>query len=224
MLLTRIVIASDDAVFRDSLRKSLDEHLELHVVGEAFSGAGAVAIVKELALDVLLLDMELRDMSAWEVLRKLGQNGQLKTLLVGAAIQRDDEMRAILLGASGIVRKYAAFETFVKSIRSVFEGQIWVKHNLTTDLVAIMRNSRIPVSNPPVENGLTARELDIIRAVSQGFENKEISESLGISIVSVKHYLSRIFTKVSVRNRVELVLFATRSGLAANPSRGEMRN
>jgi DNA-binding NarL/FixJ family response regulator len=224
MLPTRIMIVHDDADFRQCLRKSLDGHPEMLVVGEVSSGAEAIDIVKKLALDVLLLDMKLRDMSGWEVLEQLGQDGQFKTLLVGANSQREDEIRAVLLGASGIVRKDAAIETFVMSIQSVIEGQICVTHNLTADLVAIMRNSGTPVSNPPVETGLTPRELDIVRAVSQGLENREISESLGITIVSVKHYLSRIFSKLSVRNRVELVLFATRSGLVAKNSRGEMSN
>jgi DNA-binding NarL/FixJ family response regulator len=217
---TRIVIVHDDPAFRRWLRKSLDGHAEFRVVGEVSSGAEAIEIVKKLALDVLLLDMKLQDMSGWEVLRGLRLDGQFKTLLVGANIQREDEIRAILSGASGIVRKYAALDTYLKSIRSVFHGQVWVKHNLTADLAAMLRSSRMPFSDPPVQIGLNARELEIIRMVSQGLENREISESLGISTMSVKHYLSRIFTKLSVRNRVELALFALRSGLVTAKSSG----
>src|SRR5262249_20317084 len=100
-------------------------------------------------------------------------------------------------------------------------GQIWVNHDLTADLAALLRNSRTPVNRLPVQIGLSTRELEIIRMVAQGLENKEISESLSISIVSVKHYLSRIFKKLSLRNRVELALFAIRSGLVTAKSSGQ---
>src|SRR5687767_10962800 len=105
---TRVLIVDDHAIFRQGLRKLFDEHAEFTVVGEASSGAEAVAAVKQLTPDVLLLDLQLGDMTGLDVLRRLGTGMKTKTILLGADIQRADELTAILLGASGIVGKYSA--------------------------------------------------------------------------------------------------------------------
>jgi DNA-binding NarL/FixJ family response regulator len=218
MARTRIVIVDGDAMFRQRLCKLFDGHPEFRIVGEASSGAEAIDIVKSVALDVLLLDLDLGDIRGLNVLRKLGRNVPFKTILIAANIQRETEINAILLGASGMVRKHASSETLFKSIRSVSKGQIWADRSLTAELGAMLRNSYVSIDSPLEQLGLTARELDIIRSVSQGLENKEISENLGIAIITVKHHLTRIFGKLSVRNRVELALFAVRKGLVANIS------
>jgi DNA-binding NarL/FixJ family response regulator len=212
---TRIVIADDHAIFRQGLRKLFDEHPEFCIVGEASNGAEAIAIVTRLQPDILLLDLQLGDMTGLDVLRRIGPEVQCQTIILGADIQRDDEMNAILLGASGIVRKYAASETLFKSIRSVLDGEIWVKRDAVKDLIGILRGPRSS-SHSGGQFGLTGRELEIVKAVVQGLGNKEISEALGISQFTVKHYLTRIFQKLLVNNRVELVLFATRQGLAGD--------
>src|SRR5439155_1452247 len=129
---------------------------------------------------------------------------------------RHDELNAILLGASGIVRKYAASETLFKSIRAVIAGEIWIKREVIDDLIQMMPGRDSSATNPLVHFGLTAREMEIVQAVVHGLGNKEISEKLGISPFTVKHYMTRIFDKLLVSNRVELALFAVRQGLAKN--------
>jgi DNA-binding NarL/FixJ family response regulator len=215
----RIVIVDDHAIFRQGLRKLFDEQSEFCVVGEASSGAEAIDIVNRLALDILLLDMQLGDMTGLDVLRHVGGDRNFQTILLGADIGREDEVDALLLGASGIVRKYAASETLFKSIRSVLGGEMWVKRDIMRDMVANLRHPRGSVAHSPGLVGLTARELDIVNAVAQGLDNKEISESLRISPFTVKHYLTRIFSKLLVNNRVELALFAARNRIAANTAR-----
>jgi DNA-binding NarL/FixJ family response regulator len=213
----RIVIVDDHAIFRQGLRKLFDEQPEFCVVSEASSGAEAIDIVNKVALDILLLDMQLGDMTGLDVLRQLGGDRNFQTILLGADIGREDEVDALLLGASGIVRKYAASETLFKSIRSVLEGEMWVKRDVMRDMVENLRHPRGSAATGL--GGLTARELDIVNAVAQGLDNKEISESLSISPFTVKHYLTRIFSKLLVNNRVELALFAARNGLGANTAR-----
>jgi len=212
---TRIVIADDHAIFRQGLRKLFDEQSEFCIVGEASNGAEAVQIANRLDFEVLLLDLQLGDMTGLDVLRRIGTDVKFHTIMLGADIHQDDEVNAILLGAAGIVRKYAAAETLFKSIRSVLDGEIWVKRDVMKDLVGILRGPRSSFGDPSSQFGLTSRELDIVRAVVQGLGNKEISESLKISPFTVKHYLTRIFNKLLVNNRVELVIFATRNGLSA---------
>ena len=213
---TRILMADDHAIFRQGLRKLFDEHQEFSIVGEASNGAEAMAAVNDLTPDVLLLDLQLGDMTGLDVLRRIGTGVKFKTIILGADIQRADELNAILLGASGIVRKYAASETLFKSIRAVIAGEIWIKREVIDDLIQMMPGRDASAKNPLVHFGLTAREMEIVQAVVHGLGNKEISEKLGISPFTVKHYMTRIFDKLLVSNRVELALFAVRQGLAKN--------
>jgi DNA-binding NarL/FixJ family response regulator len=216
----RILLVDDHAIFRQGLRKLFDEQAEFTVVGEASSGTEAVEAVNRLTPDVLLLDLQLGDMTGLDVLRRLGVGMKTKTLLLGADIQRADELTAILLGASGTVGKYVASETLFQSIRSVITGEMWIKRDVIGELIGMLRTRENSSSNTLGHFGLTARELEIVKAVVQGMGNREISESLGISHFTVKHYMTRIFDKLLVANRVELALFATRQGLAQNrPSR-----
>src|SRR5262245_54617930 len=131
---TRIVIVDDHAIFRQGLRKLFDEHPEFCIVAEGSNGAEAIDIASKRDFDVMLLDQQLGDMTGLDVLRRIGIQGKFQTILLGADIHQEDEVNAILLGAAGIVRKYAASETLFKSIRSVLEGEIWVKRDVMKDL------------------------------------------------------------------------------------------
>jgi len=214
--ITSIVISDDHAIFRQGLRKLFDEQAEFRIVGEAASGAETIQVVNALQPDILLLDLQLGDMTGIDVLRKIGPTAKGQTILLGADIRQEDELNALLLGASGVVGKYSAAETLFKCIRAVRTGEMWMKRDTVKNLVSMMRGNNSPGSN---QFGLTTRELEIVRAVVQGLGNREISEMLGISQFTVKHYLTRVFDKLLVGNRVELALFATRHGLARNSVR-----
>ena len=214
----QVLIVDDHAIFRQGLRKLFDEHTEFAVAGEAASGTEAMNRVKELSPDIMLLDLQLGDMTGLDVLRRLGPAISTRTILLGADIQRADELTAILLGASGVVGKYSASETLFRSIRVVMDGEIWVKREVIGELIGLLR-TRETATDALGHFGLTAREMEIVKAVVQGMGNREISETLGISQFTVKHYMTRIFDKLLVANRVELALFATRQGLAQNRPR-----
>jgi DNA-binding NarL/FixJ family response regulator len=212
----RVLIVDDHAIFRQGLRKLFDEHAEYLIVAEASNGTEAIAAVNHHLPDVMLLDLQLGDMTGLDVLRRLGVGIKTKTILLGADIQRSDELTATLLGASGVVGKYSASEVLFRSIQAVVAGEVWVKRDVIGELIGMLRTRDNSSPKTLGHFGLTARELEIVKAVVQGMGNREISESLGISQFTVKHYMTRIFDKLLVANRVELALFATRQGLAQN--------
>jgi DNA-binding NarL/FixJ family response regulator len=207
----RITIADDHAIFREGLRRLLLEDVEFSVVAEASTGYQAVKCVQDLSPDILLLDLRLPDISGFEVMNHLSEFKH-RTIVLAADMQTTDILRALTLGAVGVVPKHAASETLFRAIRAVAAGQLWISRGLVNDLVLMLRN----LGGPPASAaslGVTGRELDIIEAVVKGLPNKDIADRLGISEYTVKHHLTRIFPKLSVSNRIELVTSAINHGL-----------
>jgi len=218
MTTIEIAIVMDHALFRQGLCRLLEERAELRIVGAGSTGAGTIDLVHRCLPDILLLDLQLNDMNGFDVLRRFPRGIKTKTIILAANIQKEDAVQAILLGACGILEKCATPETLFNSIRSVLNGEVWIKREIVKDLVGMLRGSRRSPAGSSDQFGLTSRELEIVHAVAQGLGNKEISAALGISLCTVKQYLTRVFVKLNVENRVELVLFTARHTLPAAPA------
>ena len=206
----RIVIADDHRIFRAGLRRLLEAEPGFEVVGEAADGSEVVALVEQLRPDILLLDMAMPRVSGLEVLRALADRGTpVRTIVLTAAIDPTAFVKALQLGAWGLVMKEAATDLLFKSVRSVVAGQYWVGRDSVSDLVRALRQpDAAPDPGPRPTFDLTARELEVLSAVVGGHTNKEIAQKFSLSEDTVKHHLSNIFDKVGASNRVELTLFA----------------
>jgi len=206
----RIVIADDHRIFRAGLRRLLEAEPGFEVVGEAADGTEVAALVEQLRPDILLLDMAMPRVAGLEVLRHLGTRGTpVRTIVLTAAIDPTAFVKALQLGAWGLVMKEAATDLLFKSIRSVVAGQYWVGRDSVSDLVRALREPEAaPDPGPRPTIDLTARELEVLSAVVGGHTNKQIAQKFSLSEDTVKHHLSNIFDKVGASNRVELTLFA----------------
>jgi DNA-binding NarL/FixJ family response regulator len=205
----RIVIADDHRIFRAGLRRLLEAEPGFEVVGEAADGSEVVALVEKLRPDILLLDVAMPRVAGLDVLRALAaQAAPVRTIVLTAAIDPTAFVKALQLGAWGLVMKEAATDLLFKSIRSVVAGQYWVGRDNVSDLVRALRQPEAPDPGPRPTFDLTARELEVLRAVVGGHTNKEIAQQFSLSEDTVKHHLSNIFDKVGASNRVELTLFA----------------
>lgn len=212
----RILIADDHRIFRAGLKRLLEGEPGFTVVGEAADGDEAVRQVEQLRPDILLLDLAMPRTSGLEVLRELAGRGTLvRTILLAAAIDRTEIVKALQFGAWGAVLKESATDLLFKSIRSVMAGQCWVGRDSVADLVQALRES-VPASPEGAVRsafGLTPREREILSSVVTGCTNREIAQRFSLSEDTVKHHLSNIFDKVGASNRVELTLFAAHHGL-----------
>jgi len=206
----RIVIADDHRIFRAGLRRLLEAEPGFEVVGEAADGSEVAPLVERLRPDILLLDVAMPRVPGLEVLRALAATASpVRTIVLTAAIDPTAFVKALQLGAWGLVMKEAATELLFKSIRSVMAGQYWVGRDSVSDLVRALREPEaVPDPGPRQTFDLTAREREILSAVVGGHTNKEIAQQFSLSEDTVKHHLSNIFNKVGASNRVELTLFA----------------
>jgi DNA-binding NarL/FixJ family response regulator len=207
----RILIADDHAIFRQGLRKLLEEERSFRVVGEAADGVETVERVKELKPDVLLLDIAMPRRPGLETLQELETSaGQVRTIILAANIEKSQIIEALHHGARGVVMKECASDVLMGSIRTVMAGHYWIGREKVYDILRALRELQAPriLSKSQNRYGLTVRELQIVTKVAAGYTNKEIAKELSVSERTAKHHLTSIFDKVGVSTRLELALFA----------------
>ena len=213
-----IVISDDHALFREGLRKLLEAEPGIRIVGEAVDGEETLKVVRQLKPHVLLLDLSLPKLSGLEVLAELGKlELPTRTIMLTAAIEREQVVEALQSGVRGIVLKHSALQLLLKSIRCVNDGQYWVGQEGVSDLIQALRRMKPShaVSGAPRNFGLSSREMEVIALIVAGYTNKDLARELGISENTAKHHLTNIFDKLGVSNRLELVLYAVDHGLVA---------
>jgi two-component system, NarL family, nitrate/nitrite response regulator NarL len=204
----RILVADDHAIFRDGLRKLLEAADDVQIIGEASNGVECVKMLAKLKPDILLLDLRMPEKDGLGVLEEVNFDSLPTRVIVLTAAEDDrDVVRAMRLGARGVVLKQSASDLLLKSIRRVADGEIWLDNRMTAEVIEAFKKSS--------ESGqrrekplLSAREKEIVQLVAQGFRNREIGEKLFISEQTVKNHLHNIFDKLGVSDRLELALYA----------------
>ncbi len=206
----RVVVADDHQLFRQGLRGVLEAE-GMVVVGEARDGREALALVRELVPDVLVLDLRMGDHGGLPVLRGLAAtHPAIRKVVVTVSAERADVLEALAEGACGYLLKDTAIDQLAIGVRQAAEGQIVLSDALGGTLRAHVRAG---ARGEDDRKALTPREQDVLRLMADGADNATIGHALSISPHTVKQYAGSIFEKLGVRSRVQAAVHAVRVGL-----------
>lgn len=214
----RILIVDDHAIVRAGLRMLIDQNPAMKVVGVAGNRSEALALAASEQPDMIILDILLGDEDGLTFLPELRETATDTRVLVLTGLRSsENQRRAMLAGAMGVVLKEHAAEVLIKAINKVHQGEVWLDRSLMGSVLDEMTQS--PEIDPEKAKiaSLTDRERQVIALIAEGLKNKQIGERLFISETTVTHHLSSIFSKLEVSDRLELVIYAFAHKLATVP-------
>ena len=195
---------------------------DMTIVGEAGNRDDALALAASEHPDIILLDLDLGDDSGMALIAELtGASGNARIIILTGLRDPEAHRQAVLRGAMGIVKKEKAAEVLISAIERVHAGEAWLDPSLMAGVLTDMaRSTRQKKTDPEADkiDTLTNREREVVALIGEGIKNKEIADRLFISETTVRHHLTSIFDKLGVTDRVELLIYAFRHGLA-NPPR-----
>ncbi|HEY5317515.1 MAG TPA: response regulator transcription factor [Solirubrobacteraceae bacterium] len=215
----RVVIADDQQLIRTGFRMILAAEPDIDVVGEATTGAEAVALTRELRPDVVLMDIRMPELDGIEATRRIfAENRESKTsVLILTTFDLDEYVYdALRAGASGFLLKDVPAHQLAAGIRMVGEGDALLAPSITRRLIEEFAAPRTPVEAPAGLAELTPRELEVFKLLATGRTNGEIAAELIVGETTVKTHVTRILMKLGVRDRVQAVVLAYESGIV-NP-------
>ncbi len=217
----RVVIADDEALVRAGLRLIIDASPDMAVVGEAPDGAEAARLVRELAPDVILMDVQMPIADGLEATRRIVQSGSRTNILILTTFDRDDYLYTTMkAGASGYLLKSSPPEQLVNAVRVVATGDALLAPEITRRLIDDYTGRPQPGTAPRQFDALTDKETEVLLLIASGRSNNEIAEQLFVAESTVKTHINRILAKLDARDRVQLVIQAYESGLV-QPGRHE---
>ncbi len=209
----RVVLVDDQALFRAGIRMLVSSQPDLTVVGEASNGREAIDVVAQTSPDVVLMDIRMPVMDGLTATAEMLACPDPPKIVMLTTFDLDEAAaRAIRQGASGFLLKDADPEFLLAAIRTVDSGSSVIAAAATRELFAHFAEATKPV--PAAFSSLTEREQQIFALAARGLSNAEIASREYLSEATVKTHISRILTKLSLRDRVQLVVFAFEHGLA----------
>ncbi len=202
-----IVIADDHGVLRAGLRALLNAEPDLNVVGEAAEGQEALRLVGELHPEIVLLDLSMPGINGIEVTRQI-KSTQPETSVLILTVHEDEGLlqEAIRVGASGYIIKRAVESELINAIRAVSRGEMYVHPAMTRALMKELTPRAVSDTDPI--KILTRREIEVLRYIAQGHTNRQIADTLCLSVRTVESHRANLMSKLNLNSRVELVHYA----------------
>ncbi len=207
----KILLADDHSMIREGIKQLLELDENFSVVGQAGDGIECMKFLKEEVPDILLLDVNMPRMNGIEVLEQIKEeNIDVKVLMLTIHNEVDYLLKAVDIGCDGYVLKDSDIGLLKKAIFSVYNGDTFIQPDLIPILNVGLINRE---ESAQTLEGLTKRELEVLKLITEGLFNKEIAYKLNISERTVKNHVSNIFKKINASDRTQAAVFAIRHGL-----------
>ncbi len=210
----RIVVADEEALFREGICALLKRHRDIEIVGEATNGKEIIGIVRKLTPDVVLVNIAMPIMDGAEVTRRIRkENSGIKVLLLTQYEEKDRVLTGLKAGANGYIPKRATATDLISAVLTVYRGDYFLYPSVAKTVVSdYLRLVRHPGS-PDSYNGLSHREKEVLKLTAEGRKSEEIANLLDISIKTVQVHRASIMKKLGIHNRAELIRYAIRKHL-----------
>ena len=209
----RVLLVDDHDLFRTGLRNLLEEQ-GVQIVGEAANGHDAIRCVREVAPDVVVMDLNMPGMSGVEATREIVSFAPLTRVVVLTISDTDEDvMDAIVAGACGYLIKDSSIQELIRGIRSAAIGEALISPSIATKVLQRMRAVTLDQGAQTIRAELSERELEVLRLIANGKDNSQIAEALHISPKTVKNHISNILMKLQIENRIQAAVYAVRSGI-----------
>ncbi|GAA2326403.1 response regulator transcription factor [Streptomyces kunmingensis] len=212
----RVAVCDDQVLIRTGLVTIIDAQADMEVVGECGDGEAVLKLAEQQRPDVVVMDIRMPVLDGIEATRRLAGAGvrhPAKVLVITTFNLDEYVYEALRAGASGFLLKDAPPAQLLLGIRTVATGAALLDPEVTRQLVGRYAARIRPAEDAPRDLPLTPRELEVLRLIADGLSNKEIAAALLLSQETVKTFVSRILTKLNLRDRVQAVVYAYRQGL-----------
>jgi DNA-binding NarL/FixJ family response regulator len=218
----RVLIADDETLIRSGLQLMLESQSDLRVVAEAEDGKTAIEMVVTHRPDVILMDIQMPQMSGIEATERItAGNDPPKVVMLTTFGDDENVYQALRAGASGFLLKDSRPEDVIRAIRVVAAGEALLSPSVTRRLVDGFVTSHQPPSTNASYERLTDREQEIVALVAEGLSNQEIADRLFVSFSTAKTHVSHVLTKLELRDRIHIVIYAYQHGLVEPSDTGE---
>lgn len=211
----KVIVVDDHSLIREGLNRIISFEEDLMITGEFPNGEELLKSIDIKECNVVLLDINMPIKSGIETLRELkAMSNEIKVVMLTVENDRKTIMQAIELGADAYILKESAGAEVVNAIRNVYEGEKYIDKSLIKVMFSdFKKDSNIKNNEKDNLNFLTNRELNILFEISRGLKNKEIAEKLFLSEKTIKNYITSIFKKIEVEDRVQATIFAIRNNI-----------
>lgn len=209
----RVVLVDDQTLVRRGIRSLLELAGGIEIVAEAGDGEEALAVIRRARPDAVLLDIRMPKRSGIEVLRALGESGELPPTILLTTFDDDESLlEGVKAGARGYLLKDVSLEQLTAAISAVAGGGTMIRPAVTERVLRGLEHVRHDFESLSPPDPLTKRELEILRLMAGGYSNKEIADAVGTAEGTVKNHASSILSKLGVRDRTRAVLKALELG------------
>ena len=207
----RVLVADDQTLFRAGLVRLLEEDPRVEVVGQAGDGAEAVDLAGRLRPDVVLMDLRMPNVDGIEATRRIAaEYPEVRVLLLTVLDADNNVIQALKAGASGYILKDSRPDSIVSSLLAVMAGERVMASAVANRVLEMLTGTTTPKE---FYDGLTSREIEILKLLAGGMANKQIAYRLKISEKTVRNHVSNMYEKLGIYDRSQAVLYAVRKGL-----------